>query len=86
MAELIWSDRPHLRDPLLVCAFKGWNDAGEASSAALGFLIESFGAEEVAAIDPEEFFDFSETRPTVTLSNGRRASSSGPSSPSTPRP
>ncbi len=71
MANLIWSDRPRLRDPLLVCAFNGWNDAGEAASAALGFLIESFGAEEVAAIDPEEFFDFSETRPTVTLSNGR---------------
>lgn len=71
MAELIWSDRPHLRDPLLVCAFKGWNDAGEAASAALGFLIESFGAEEVAAIDPEEFFDFSETRPTVTFSGGQ---------------
>ncbi len=71
MADLIWSDRARLRDPLLVCAFNGWNDAGEAASAALGFLIESFGAEEVAAIDPEEFFDFSETRPTVTLSNGR---------------
>ena len=70
MADLIWSDRPRLRDPLLVCAFKGWNDAGEAASAALGFLIESFGADEVAAIDPEEFFDFSETRPTVTLAGG----------------
>ena len=70
MADLIWSDRPRLRDPLLVCAFKGWNDAGEAASAALGFLIESFGADEVASIDPEEFFDFSETRPTVTLAGG----------------
>jgi len=70
MADLNWSERPHLRDPLLVCAFKGWNDAGEAASAALGFLIESFGAEEVASIDPEEFFDFSETRPTVTLAGG----------------
>src|SRR3712207_6592906 len=71
MADLIWRDRPRLRDPLLVCAFKGWNDAGEAASAALGFLIESFGAEAIAQIDPEEYFDFSETRPTVTLSGGR---------------
>jgi predicted ATP-grasp superfamily ATP-dependent carboligase len=71
MAELSWSDRPTLRDPLLVCAFKGWNDAGEAASAAVQFLIESFEAEEVAAIDPEEFFDFSETRPTVRFTGGK---------------
>ena len=71
MADLTWSNRPRLRDPLLVCAFKGWNDAGEAASAALRFLIESFGAEAVAKIDPEEYFDFSETRPTVTLEGGR---------------
>lgn len=71
MTHLTWGDRPRLRDPLLVCAFKGWNDAGEAASAALDFLLESFGADEVATVDPEEFFDFSETRPTVTLSGGQ---------------
>jgi proteasome assembly chaperone (PAC2) family protein len=71
MADLIWSDRPRLRDPLLVCAFKGWNDAGEAASAALQFLVESFDADQVASIDPEEYFDFSETRPTVYLEGGR---------------
>jgi len=71
MADLIWSDRPQLRDPLLVCAFKGWNDAGEAASAALRFLIETFGGEAVAKIDPEDYFDFSATRPTVRLEGGR---------------
>ena len=71
MSEVSWSDRPRLRDPLLVCAFKGWNDAGEAASAALRFLIESFDAEQVATIDPEEYFDFSATRPTVSLEGGR---------------
>jgi predicted ATP-grasp superfamily ATP-dependent carboligase len=71
MADLIWSDRPRLRNPLLVCAFKGWNDAGEAASAALQFLVESFEADQVATIDPEEYFDFSETRPTVHLEGGR---------------
>jgi predicted ATP-grasp superfamily ATP-dependent carboligase len=71
MSYLTWSDRPKLRDPLLVCAFKGWNDAGEAASAAVNFLIESFDAEAVAKIDPEEFFDFSATRPTVHLEGGR---------------
>ena len=71
MSDLTWTDRPRLRNPLLVCAFKGWNDAGEAASAALRFLIESFDAERVGAIDPEEYFDFSETRPTVSLEGGR---------------
>jgi predicted ATP-grasp superfamily ATP-dependent carboligase len=71
MADLIWSARPRLRDPLLVCAFKGWNDAGEAASAALRFLIDSFEGEAVATIDPEEYFDFSATRPTVRLEGGR---------------
>lgn len=71
MADLTWTDRPRLRDPLLVCAFKGWNDAGEAASAALRFLIESFDAEQMGAIDPEEYFDFSDTRPTVSLEGGR---------------
>ncbi|HEV2772596.1 MAG TPA: PAC2 family protein [Thermoleophilaceae bacterium] len=71
MSDLNWTDRPRLRNPLFVCAFKGWNDAGEAASAALRFLIESFDAERVGAIDPEEYFDFSETRPTVSLEGGR---------------
>ena len=71
MADLIWSDRPRLRDPLFVCAFKGWNDAGEAASAALRFLIDSFEGEAVVTIDPEDYFYFSATRPTVRLEGGR---------------
>jgi proteasome assembly chaperone (PAC2) family protein len=53
-----------------VCAFKGWNDAGEAATAAVTFLTESFGASKVADVDPEEFFDFTAVRPTVTLAEG----------------
>jgi proteasome assembly chaperone (PAC2) family protein len=71
MAEIEWSKRPELKSPLLVCAFKGWNDAGEAATAALGFLVDSFDATEVARIDPEEFYDFTAVRPTVRLSEGR---------------
>jgi predicted ATP-grasp superfamily ATP-dependent carboligase len=69
--QVIWSERPELRDPVLVCAFRGWNDAGEAASAALGFLIESFDADEIAHIDPEDFFDFTAVRPTIKLVEGR---------------
>jgi predicted ATP-grasp superfamily ATP-dependent carboligase len=68
---LVWTSRPKLRSPILVCAFKGWNDAGEAASAAIEFLIGQFGAEEVAHIDPEEFFDFTAVRPTIRLERGR---------------
>src|SRR5437588_1044070 len=66
-----WSERPALKSTLVVCAFKGWNDAGEAATAALGFLIDTFDATEVARIDPEEYYDFTAVRPTVHLSEGR---------------
>ncbi len=66
---LTWSERPKLRRPILACAFKGWNDAGESATAATSFLRESLGATDVAEIDPEEFFDFTAVRPTVTLAD-----------------
>jgi predicted ATP-grasp superfamily ATP-dependent carboligase len=66
-----WRERPELRSPALVCAFKGWNDAGEAATAALDFLIDSFEAREIASIDPEVFYDFTAVRPTVSMSEGR---------------
>jgi proteasome assembly chaperone (PAC2) family protein len=71
MEHVQWRERPELRSPALVCAFNGWNDAGEAASAALEFLVESFGAREVARIDPEQFYDFTAVRPTVRMSEGR---------------
>jgi proteasome assembly chaperone (PAC2) family protein len=70
MDPVQWRERPELRSPALVCAFKGWNDAGEAATAALGFLADSFDATEVARIDPEEFYDFTAVRPNVRLSSG----------------
>jgi predicted ATP-grasp superfamily ATP-dependent carboligase len=71
MPPLEWESRPDgLRAPALVCAFKGWNDAGDAASAALSFIGASLGAARFARIDPEEFFDFQATRPKVKLSEG----------------
>jgi proteasome assembly chaperone (PAC2) family protein len=69
--HLEWSERPELRRPALVVAFKGWNDAGEAATAALDYLVDSFEATEFARIDPEEFYDFTAVRPTVRLEEGR---------------
>jgi predicted ATP-grasp superfamily ATP-dependent carboligase len=53
-----------------VCAFKGWNDAGDAATTALEFIGAAFGAERFASIDPEEFYDFQSTRPQVRVTDG----------------
>jgi predicted ATP-grasp superfamily ATP-dependent carboligase len=71
MQPLIWESRPDgLRAPALVCAFTGWNDAGDAASAALRFFGASLGATRFARIDPEEFFDFQACRPRIELVEG----------------
>ena len=53
-----------------MCSFKGWNDAAESASSALRFLATQWDAERIGAIDPEEFFDFQVSRPTVRLTEG----------------
>lgn len=63
---------PPLRDPILVAAFEGWNDAGEAASAAVTHLRTVWRATLVATVDPEEYYDFQVNRPRVAIDNGRR--------------
>ena len=58
---------PTLREPLLFVAFAGWNDAAESATTAARLLIEKWSAERFADIDPEEFYDFTSTRPLVTV-------------------
>jgi hypothetical protein len=70
MPHLRWERRPDLRRPYAVVAFEGWNDAGDAASLALGYLAEAWQAERFASIDPEEFYDFTTTRPQVKLVDG----------------
>jgi proteasome assembly chaperone (PAC2) family protein len=71
MQPLRWERRPDgLRAPALICAFKGWNDAGESASSALTFMGASLDATRFATIDPEEFVDFQATRPEVRLVDG----------------
>ena len=67
MPHLLRTATPSLREPVVVAAFEGWNDAGEAATFAAKFLAERWNAEEFASIDPEEFFDFTSTRPQVQL-------------------
>ena len=68
--ELRIHSRPELERPVLVAAFRGWNDGAQAASLAAGYLAKNWGAEQFAEIDPEDFFDFQATRPHVSLEDG----------------
>lgn len=65
-----WEIQPRLERPVLLAAFGGWNDAGDAASGAVRFLAAQWHAREFANIDPEEFYDFNETRPTIRMDEG----------------
>src|SRR3712207_692173 len=68
--ELHVAQRPRLERPVLIAAFRGWNDGGQGASLAGGYLAKAGGAARFADIDPEEFYDFQATRPHVTLGEG----------------
>jgi predicted ATP-grasp superfamily ATP-dependent carboligase len=70
MEELRLSSQPTLRRPVLITAFRGWNDGGQGASLAAGFLARTWQAARFADIDPEQFFDFQATRPHVSLVDG----------------
>ena len=63
---------PELRRPVIIAAFEGWNDAGDAATSAARHLAERFDATPLASIDPERYFDFGTTRPLVHLDDDRR--------------
>ena len=72
MEPLKWDgDPPALRSPILVAAFAGWNDAAGAATTALDAIAGSLDAEPIAELDPEEFYDFQVTRPTIRLTDGQ---------------
>src|SRR5262245_43730214 len=68
--ELRLESRPDLEHPVLVTAFRGWNDGGQGASLAAQHLVNTWDAEKFADIDPEGFFDFQATRPRVSLVDG----------------
>jgi len=73
MEHIQWvADRPELQDPILVLAFEGWNDAGDAASTAASHLRDRFGGDVFAGIDPEVFYDFTTNRPLLRLESGTR--------------
>jgi len=72
MEHVRWLNEPTLRTPTVVYAFTGWNDAGDAASSALRTMVEQWGAQAVAEIDPEPFTDFATVRPHVLIADGKR--------------
>lgn len=61
---------PELDRPNVIAAFQGWNDAGQSATTAVRYLVDSWKAEPFAKIDPEEYYSFTDTRPTVRIVDG----------------
>jgi predicted ATP-grasp superfamily ATP-dependent carboligase len=68
--ELRIAHRPTLRTPVMITAFRGWNDGGQGASLAGGYLAKTWNAARFAEIEPEGFFDFQATRPHVSFVEG----------------
>src|SRR6266699_5105964 len=68
--ELRIDERPELERPVLIAAFRGWNDGGQGASLAGAYLAQAWAAEQFAEIDSENFYDFQATRPMVSLVDG----------------
>ncbi|GJM39481.1 MAG: hypothetical protein DHS20C19_28480 [Acidimicrobiales bacterium] len=78
-AHVRWlANVPELRSPVLITAFEGWNDAGDAASIAAGHLADRWDGSALAEIDAEFFYDFSTTRPLVQLDDERQRSLTWP--------
>ncbi len=67
-----WLVRPNLNDPVLIAAFEGWNDAGDAASEALDHLLDVSNATLCAELDPDDYYDFQVNRPIITIQDGQR--------------
>lgn len=67
------ADIARLRNPWMVAAFEGWNDAADAATSTVDHLLEEWDAEIFAELDPQEFYDFQAVRPVIAPSeNGAR--------------
>lgn len=56
-----------LRDPIMLLAFEGWNDAGESATSAIKHLLAIWQHEVIAISESEEFYDFQVNRPLVKI-------------------
>lgn len=79
MSHIHYYAQPALRDPLVIAAFQGWNDAAEATTNAVQFLVDRWSPAKIAEIDSEDFFIFTETRPHVKFNDEDKRSILWPS-------
>jgi proteasome assembly chaperone (PAC2) family protein len=70
VAGLSLRTRPDLREPIMLAAFHGWNDGGSAATLAATFVRTTLDAVHFATIDPEDYVDFKQVRPHVSLPDG----------------
>ena len=67
-------DLTPLHRPVLIAAFEGWNDAGDAASDAVEHLRRAWNAREITALEPDDYYDFQVNRPFVRLlDDGQRS-------------
>ncbi len=69
---------PELDRPNVIAAFQGWNDAGQSATTAVRYLVDAWQAEPFAKMDPEEYYSFTDTRPTIRIVDGSQRELSWP--------
>jgi proteasome assembly chaperone (PAC2) family protein len=72
MSPIQYYEQLELRNPIVVAAFGGWSDAADSATTAIKFLVDHWKPQKIAEIEPEDFFVFTETRPTVKFCDGER--------------
>src|SRR5205085_11839328 len=80
MEYIQYHSQPELRNPVLVAALAGFNDAADAATTAIKFLIDRWKPTKIAEIDIEDFFVFTETRPIIKYVDGIERTVTWPSS------
>jgi proteasome assembly chaperone (PAC2) family protein len=77
---------PLLRNPVMIVAFSGWNDAAEAASGTVEHLLSGWRdksddvlPELIAQVESEDFYDFQVNRPQVSIDESQIRSITWPS-------
>lgn len=68
-----WEQTPKLRSPVLVTAFEGWNDAGEAATDSIDHMRQIWGADVLGELEPDDYYDFQVTRPHIRIDDVKRS-------------
>lgn len=67
VAPMVPSPLRDLRRPVVLFAFSGWNDAGDAATGVVDHLSEGYDTDFAFSIEPDDYYDFTSTRPVLVL-------------------